>query len=251
MKTALAMILTALATVAILRTSASRAPQPSGQVAESQADASIVGPVAASPISQAPSWPTSQVTSSPTGDLPPASAASPAPVERSAPPQPQGGTRTPRLEPVSDVAPDAGTPAPAMPSPTDAQLAALKAQVAALEQLVAQSRLESQQLGQINAQLQAQRQQVADAEAQQQDAAEQEAAQQAATLEALGTLRQAQVLLAFGNSDGVDEQLRRAEAALSGKTLLNVEAAREALSREDLYPARYYLAAALAERRLP
>src|ERR1700716_356635 len=89
MKTALAMILTALATVAILRTSASRAPQPSGQVAESQADASIVGPVAASPISQAPSWPTGQVPSSPTGDLPPASAASPAAGERTAPPQPQ------------------------------------------------------------------------------------------------------------------------------------------------------------------
>jgi hypothetical protein len=250
MKTALAMILTALATVAILRTSASRTPQSSGQVAESQAGASIAGPVAASPISQPPSLPNDQAPSSPTSDLQPASAASPVPVERTASTQPQGGTRTPRLEPVSDNPADAGTPAPAT-SATDVQLAALKAQVAALEQLVEQSRLVSDQLGQINAQLQAQRQQVADAEAAQQDAAEQEAAQQAATLEALGTLRQAQVLLAFGNSDGVDAQLRRAEAALSGKTLLNVEAAREALSREDLYPARYYLAAALAERRLP
>jgi hypothetical protein len=250
MKTALAMILTALTTVAILRTGASRAPQPRGQVAESQADASIEGPVAASAISQPPSLPNDQAPSSPTSDLQPASAASPVPVERTASPQPQGGTRTPRLEPVSDNPADAGAPAPAT-SATDVQLAALKAQVAALEQLVEQSRLVSDQLGQINAQLQAQRQQVADAEAAQQDAAEQEAAQQAATLEALGTLRQAQVLLAFGNSDGVDEQLRRAEAALSGKTLLNVEAAREALSREDLYPARYYLAAALAENRLP
>jgi hypothetical protein len=251
MKTALAMILTALTTVAILRTSASRAPQPSGRVPESQADASIAGPVAASPISQADLSPTGQVPSSPTGNLlQPASGASPPPLERNAPSQPLGGTRSPRLELVSDDPADAGTPAGAMPS-ADAQLAALKAQVAALEQLVEQSRQESEQLGQINAQLQAQRQQAADAAAQQQDEAEQDAAQHAATLDALGTLREAEVRLATGNSDGVDEALSRAEAALSGKTLFDVEAAREALSREDLYPARYYLAAALAERRLP
>ena len=55
--------------------------------------------------------------------------------------------------------------------------------------------------------------------------------------------------LETGNSDGVDDELRRAEAALSGRTRLDVEAAREALAREDLLPARQYLAAALAERR--
>jgi hypothetical protein len=74
-------------------------------------------------------------------------------------------------------------------------------------------------------------------------------AQHAATLEALDALRQAEALLAGGNSDGVDDQLSRAEAALSGRTRLDVEAAREALARSDLYPARQYLAAALAERR--
>ena len=78
---------------------------------------------------------------------------------------------------------------------------------------------------------------------------EQAAVQHAETLEALATLRQAEAMLETGNSDGVDDELRRAEAALSGRTRLDVEAAREALAREDLFPARQYLAAALAERR--
>jgi hypothetical protein len=79
---------------------------------------------------------------------------------------------------------------------------------------------------------------------------EQEAVQHAETLEALATLREAEALLETGNSDGVDDELRRAEASLSGRTRLDVEAAREALAREDLLPARQYLAAALAERRV-
>jgi hypothetical protein len=37
---------------------------------------------------------------------------------------------------------------------------------------------------------------------------------------------------------------------LSGRTRIDVEAAREALARSDLYPARQYLEAALAERRV-
>jgi hypothetical protein len=79
---------------------------------------------------------------------------------------------------------------------------------------------------------------------------EQEAVQHAQTLEALATLREAEALLETGNSDGVDDELRRAEASLSGRTRLDVEAARQALAREDLLPARQYLAAALAERRV-
>lgn len=77
-----------------------------------------------------------------------------------------------------------------------------------------------------------------------------EAAQHAATLEALDTLRRAEASLATGDSDGVDDELLRAEAALSGRTRLDVEAAREALGRSDLAPARGFLAAALAENRV-
>ena len=76
------------------------------------------------------------------------------------------------------------------------------------------------------------------------------AARHAATIESLDVLRWAEASLATGDADGVDEQLARAEEALSGRTRLDVEAAREALAREDLLPARRFLAAALAEDRL-
>ena len=72
----------------------------------------------------------------------------------------------------------------------------------------------------------------------------------AARLEALDTLRQAEARLASGNWEGVDDALAAAEESLSGRTRLDVEAAREALSRSDLLPARQFLAAALAERRV-
>src|SRR6267378_659375 len=88
-------------------------------------------------------------------------------------------------------------------------------------------------------------------ESQRYPAAEQGAAQHAATLEALDILRNAEWMLATGNSDGVDDQLANAQAALSGRTRLDVEAARGALANEDLFLARQYLAAALAERRFP
>jgi hypothetical protein len=120
---------------------------------------------------------------------------------------------------------------------------------AALQQLVAQSRLATEQLGQIDDRLAALRRLATDEESRRQGAADQEAAQHAATLDALGTLRQAEAQLATGDSDGVDEELGYAQAALSGRTWLDVEAAREALARFDLFPARQYLDAALAERR--
>jgi len=122
---------------------------------------------------------------------------------------------------------------------------------AALQQLVVQSRQENEQLGQIDNQLAALRLQAYEEEWRRQAAAEQEEAQRAATLQALDTLRYAERMLATGNSDGVDDELANAEAALSGRTRLDVETAREALENEDLYPARQYLAAALAERRVP
>jgi hypothetical protein len=118
-------------------------------------------------------------------------------------------------------------------------------------EVFAQSRQESEQLKEISEQLAALRQQGADQEARRQGEAQMEAARHAATLEALGTVRRAAALLEAGNSDGVDDELGRAEAALSGRTRLYVESAREALARSDLFPARQYLAAALAEKRSP
>jgi hypothetical protein len=110
---------------------------------------------------------------------------------------------------------------------------------------------ESEQLGEIDDHLAALQQQAADEAARRQWEAEQEAAQHLATLDALATLRHADAQLATGNWEGVDDELSLAEDVLSGRTRLDVEAAREALARSDLLPARGYLAAALSERRTP
>jgi hypothetical protein len=110
---------------------------------------------------------------------------------------------------------------------------------------------ESEQLGEIDDHLAALQQLAADEAARRQWEAEQEAAQHLATLDALATLRHADAQLATGNWEGVDDELGLAEEVLSGRTRLDVEAAREALARSDLLPARGYLAAALSERRTP
>ena len=180
----------------------------------------------------------------PSGGLRAASDAPAAPPEGNTPSQPQGGTRLPPSGPGSSDVPDDATPsAGAVLPPPDSQ-------VAPLQQLVLQSEQENEQLGRIDNQLTALRLQAYEEEWRRQAVWEQEAAQQAATLQALETLRYAERMLATGNADGVDDELANAEAALSGRTRLDVEAAREALANEDLYPARQYLAAALAERRI-
>jgi len=122
-------------------------------------------------------------------------------------------------------------------------------QVKYLRQMVRQLQQENEQLGALDDEVAGLRQQEADRDQEQQAEAEEELAQHAATLQALDTLRQADEMLAAGNWEGVDDELADAEAALSGRTRLEVEAAREALAREDLYPARQHIAAALAQRR--
>jgi hypothetical protein len=123
------------------------------------------------------------------------------------------------------------------------------AQLAALQLLVEQSREETERLAHIDEQLASAQRRSADQQWGREVEAEQGAAQHAATLDALDILRQAEALLAIGNADGVDDELGHAEAALVGRTRIDVDAAREALGRSDLYAARVYLAAALAERR--
>jgi len=117
--------------------------------------------------------------------------------------------------------------------------------------LVAEARQQNEQLSEIHDQLAAQQEQAAEKESDRQAEVEDQSAQHAATLRALDTLRRAEARLAFGNSDGVDDELANASTALWGRTRLDVDAAREALANEDLFLAREYLAAALAERRRP
>ena len=178
------------------------------------------------------------------GNSQPALAAQSASIEGDPlpPPPPQTSPRLPRSETVSYGAADAAPPVP--PAPPDARSAYL-------QELVEQARQQNEQLAEIDDELAAQRRQAAEEESERQAEAEQESAQHAATLQALDTLRRVEEMLAFGNSDGVDEELANASGALWGRTRLDVEAAREALSNEDLFLAREYLAAALAERRRP
>ena len=158
------------------------------------------------------------------------------------PPPPQTSPRLPRSKTVSYGAADAAPPVP--PAPPDGR-------AAYLQELVEQARQQNEQLGEIDDELAARRRQAAEEESERQGEAEQENAQRAATLQALDTLRRVEAMLAFGNSDGVDEELANASEALWGRRRLDVEAAREALSNEDLFLAREYLAAALAEGRRP
>ncbi len=175
--------------------------------------------------------------------LGPPPSALPGPLEDDRSLRPPGGTPLPRSEPVSSDAPEAAA------VPAAGMLLASDDQLAALQQLVTQSRQENERLAHIDEQLASVRRQAADEELRREDEAEEEAAQHAATVQALVTLRQAEALLATGDSDGVDDELSSAEAALSGRTRIDVDAAREALGRSDLFAARQYLAAALAERR--
>jgi hypothetical protein len=177
-------------------------------------------------------------------DGPPSTPAGRSPVATAISPAAPVLLRSERVTP--DTAQAATVPAANAPAPSGDQ-------VAALRQLVAESRQENEQLRQIDEQLASVPQQGA-AESRRRDASRQEAAQQEvaqhdATVRALATLRRAEALLATGDSDGVDEELGRAESALFGRTRLDVDAAREALGRSDLFAAREYLAAALAERR--
>jgi len=185
----------------------------------------------------------------------PSPSALPGPPEDRRSPQPQGGTSLPRSETASDE-PSKAEPVPTKDTPPAPQAVPTKdtppppdARLAALQELVAQSRQENERLGRIDEQLALARQQSADQELRREDEAELEAAQHAATVQSLEILRQAEAVLATGDSDGLDGELGRAEAALSGRTRIDVDAAREALERSDLYAARMYLAAALAERR--
>jgi hypothetical protein len=115
---------------------------------------------------------------------------------------------------------------------------------AALEELVEEGR-------QQNDRMEAFWQGRADEVARQEAAADERAARRAEALQALRNLRNAQVDLATGDTEGVDGILARAETVLDERTRVDLEAARAALAQEDLYRAREDIGAALAERHRP
>jgi len=178
----------------------------------------------------------------PSDGSPQAAPAQSASIEGAPVSPPPAGTAVTPSAPTSRV--PASEAAPSVPLAPDGR-------AAYLQQLIAEARQQNEQLSEIHDQLAAQQEQAAEAESERQAEAEQQSAQHAATLRALDTLRHAEAMLAIGNSDGVDDELASASTALSGRTRLDVDAAREALKNEDLFLARQYLAAALAERRRP
>jgi len=140
---------------------------------------------------------------------------------------------------IAEVVP-AADQAPAFPpQPRDDQVTYLK-------ELVDELREENQKLGTVDDQVAALRQDLADQRAERQYEAEEEAAHQDAVLQVLDMLRHDEDTLATGDTDGVAADLAYAEALLTGNALYEVQAARDALSREDLYPAREHLATAIA-----
>jgi hypothetical protein len=140
---------------------------------------------------------------------------------------------------MADVS-SAGEPAQAFPPQPQND------QATYLRQMVDELREENGQLGTLDDQVAALRQDLADHDAERQAEADAEAAQEAAVLETLDMLRRDEDALAYGDMDGVEHDLAHAEAVLSGRSLFEVQAAREALKREDLYPAREHIAAAIS-----
>jgi hypothetical protein len=141
---------------------------------------------------------------------------------------------------VADVA-SGGDAAPAFPPQPQGD------QVKYLQQLVDELHQENEQLGTLDHQVLDLRRDMADRQAERHADAADQAAQQAAFLQTLDRLRRDEDALSYGDTDGVDQDLAAAEASLWGGALFEIQAAREALAREDLYPARQHIAAALAE----
>jgi hypothetical protein len=213
MKLASAWLMTALAAVAVTYAGGAGEPGAKAQVRADMADALPAGVPVDAPRVSLVSFDATE-------------AAPPAQGEQAAPPA--QGAQAAQAFP---------------PQPLDDQLTYLR-------QMVTQLKEENAQLGVLDLQVGALRQQVAEQEWEAQAEAADQSAQHAATLEALDMLRDAEARLQIGDWEGVDDELAAAETALYGRTRLEVDAAREALAREDLYPARQHIAAALAQRRL-
>ncbi len=131
-------------------------------------------------------------------------------------------------------------------SATQRQIAELRARVDVLEQMLAQTQRQSQELQQIAAELRQLRAQVAEAEARRQAEEQAQAARRQqiqATVDALG---RAQYALAGGNDD-IAAALDQAQAVLEGQAQRDLQAARAALQNRDLAQARAYLSAAISD----
>ena len=141
---------------------------------------------------------------------------------------------------------DNRVPAQSAPASSQSDVAALRARVTVLEQQLQTQQTQADLQAQTNQELSALRQQIADADAQRQADRQGAAVQQQNVQVAMSALNAAQAQLAGGSTD-LGDALDRASASLTGQARLEVESARAALSRSDLYEARQHLAAAIQQ----
>jgi predicted nucleic acid-binding Zn-ribbon protein len=132
--------------------------------------------------------------------------------------------------------------------PAADEMAQLRSRIAALEQQVVRARADSQtrQLWQLNGQVAALREQLAQDRARREVEAVRTLQARELTQEAVTALSDAQYQLALGNSQ-VLYTLESASRALPFPAQEAVQYAREAVEREDLNEARYWLSVAISE----
>jgi hypothetical protein len=147
-----------------------------------------------------------------------------------------GGTRVPPVD--AGLVSDAGT--------MQSQLQDLRARITLLEQQLAASQQQVQQLAAMNDQLQALRSQLAASDSAKQQQQEQQQVRQEAVQSAIISLGAAQQRLATGDSS-IGDALDQAQASFTGQAQRDVQIAREALRNGDLSQARAYLNAAVSD----
>jgi hypothetical protein len=151
------------------------------------------------------------------------------------PPARDGGPRVPAVDSI----PDGG-------SAQQLQLQEMRARISLLEQQLASSQQQVQQMAAMNSQLQALRDQLAATDSTNRQQQAQEQARKEATSSAINSLGAAQEQLALGNTS-IGDALDQAQSSFTGQAQRDVQVAREALRNGDLSQARAYLNAAISD----
>jgi hypothetical protein len=151
------------------------------------------------------------------------------------PPARDGGPRVPAV----DAIPDGGTA-------QQLQLQEMRLRISLLEQQLANSQQQVDQMAAMNSQLQALRDQLAASDAAKQQQQSQEQARKDAVNAAISSLGTAQQQLAIGDPS-IDAVLDQAQSSFTGQAQRDVQIAREALRNGDLSQARAYLSQAVTD----
>jgi len=162
--------------------------------------------------------------------------------------EPPGSVLRPQEEAPAGESVNTGGFGPPDREPAVDEMKQLRSRIAALEQQLVRARVDSQtqQLWQLNGQVAALREQLAQDRARREVEAVRAEQARELTQEAVTALSDAQYQLALGNSQ-VLYTLESASRALPFPAQEAVQYAREAVEREDLAEARYWLSVAISE----